>query len=61
MTFHRRMWIGLLFLGLAGAAGCGVQDPNQPPAGSISVGARKESTLPSLPPGKTRTGPADRK
>jgi hypothetical protein len=60
MTFHRRMWIGLLFLGLAGAAGCGVQDSNQPPVGSISVSARKESVK-NVPPGKTRPGPADRK
>ncbi|HEY2154469.1 MAG TPA: hypothetical protein VGH33_02485 [Isosphaeraceae bacterium] len=61
MTSHRRIWIALLLVGLAGAAGCSVQDPTQPAVGSISVGARKDSLAPSLPPGKTGTGPADRK
>lgn len=55
MTFPRRIWIGLL---LIGTAGCSVQDPTQPPVGSITAGARKESTAPNLPPGKARTGQA---
>jgi hypothetical protein len=59
MTFHKRFWIGLLFIGLAG--GCDVQDSTQPAAGSISVGARKDHLAPSLPPGKTKTAPAPRK
>jgi hypothetical protein len=58
MTSPRRIWIGLL---LAGLGGCGIQDPTQPPVGSISVGARKEGVAPSLPPGKTKAAPADRK
>jgi hypothetical protein len=58
MTFHKRLWIGLLLVGLAVSVGCSGQDPNQPAAGSISVGARKDSTAPNLPPGKAKTTPA---
>ena len=58
MTFPRRIWIGLLLVGLTG---CGIQDSTQPPVGSISVSARKEGVAPSLPPGKTKAGPANRK
>jgi hypothetical protein len=61
MTFHKRLWIGLLLVGLAVSAGCSGQDPNQPAVGSISVGARKDSAAPNLPPGKTKTGPTLRK
>jgi hypothetical protein len=58
MTFHKRFWIGILLIGLAGSVGCDGQDSTQPAAGSISVGARKDSTAPTLPPGKTKTAPA---
>jgi hypothetical protein len=61
MSSHKRIGIGLLIVGLAGIAGCGVQDPTQPPVGSISVGARKENTLPIPTPDKTKAGATDRK
>ena len=52
--------MGVLLVALAGASGCGVQDPTQPPAGSISVGARKENVAPSGPAGKAKASPARR-
>jgi hypothetical protein len=61
MTFHKTIWIGLIVVGLAGTGGCGVQDPDQPAVGSISVGARRDESGPILPPGKTKTAPASRK
>jgi hypothetical protein len=61
MTFHKRIWFGLLFIGLAGTGGCGVQDPDQPAVGSISVGARRDDSAPSLSPGKVKPAPASRK
>jgi hypothetical protein len=61
MTPQRSLRIGLLFVGLAGTAGCGVQDSTQPPLGSISAGARKDDPITSHPPGKTNSGPIDHK
>jgi hypothetical protein len=61
MSSHRRIWIGFLIVGLAGVPGCGVQDPTQPPVGSISAGARKENSLPIQTPDKTKTGATDSK
>jgi hypothetical protein len=61
MTSHKRIWIGFLLIGLAGTGGCGVQDPDQPAVGSISVGARRDDPAPSLPPGNTKAAPAGRK
>jgi hypothetical protein len=61
MSSYRRIWIGLLIVGLAGISGCGVQDPAQPPVGSISVGARKENSLPIPTPDKTKAGATSRK
>jgi hypothetical protein len=58
MSFHKRFWIGLLLVVLAGASGCDAQDSTQPAAGSISVGARKDNLAPSVPSGKTKTAPA---
>jgi hypothetical protein len=58
MSCHKRLWTGFLFVVLAGAAGCGVQDATQPPAGSISVGTRKDNLAPSVPPGKAKASPA---
>jgi hypothetical protein len=57
MTFSKRLWIGLLLVGLAGSVGCSDQDPDQPAVGSISVGARKDSPAPSLPRGKAKAAP----
>jgi hypothetical protein len=43
------------------AEGCGgVQDPDQPPIGSISVKANKDDDTPVLAPGKKAAAP-DRK
>jgi hypothetical protein len=61
MSFLKRFWIGLLFVVLAGAGGCGVQDPTQPAAGSISVGAHKDETAPSVLSGKTKAAAGLRK
>ena len=62
MSVQQRICLGLLLLGLAGTGGCGVQDSTQPPVGSISVGARKESSISDLPRGKSKAGrPAGRK
>jgi hypothetical protein len=58
MPFSQKIWIGIL---LVGTAGCGVQDPTQPPVGSISVGARRDDSMPNLPPGKAKAGPAGRR
>jgi hypothetical protein len=60
MVLRRKIWIGLLFLAVAGTGGCSVQDPDQPPAGSISVGARKDSTAPNATAGKTKSAAANR-
>jgi hypothetical protein len=43
---------------IAGAGGCDVQDSTQPPAGSISVGARKDQLSPVAPADKAKTSPA---
>ena len=48
-------------MGLACCGGCDGQDSTQPPAGSISVGARKDSTAPSVPSGKTKPAPTLKK
>jgi hypothetical protein len=59
MTFHQRIGIGLLLVGLAG--GCDGQDPTQPAVGSISVGARKGNLAPNRPSAETKKAPALRR
>jgi hypothetical protein len=61
MALRRRIWSGLLLTGLAVTGGCGVQDPDQPTVGSISVQASRDDDSPNLAPGKTKTAPANRK
>ena len=58
MRSHRKLWAGFLLVVLVGAGGCDDQDPTQPPAGSISVGARKDALAPSVPPGKAKPSSA---
>ncbi len=60
MTVRGRIGVGLLLVGLFGTGGCSVQDANQPPVGSISVGARKDSVAPDAARGKTKSAPASR-
>jgi hypothetical protein len=53
-----RQWIcsGLVLMALASTSGCGgVQDPDQPAMGSISVKASRDEDEPNLAPRKTAT------
>ena len=52
--FRKRMWIGLLLVGLVGTGGCGVQDSSQPAVGSISAGARRDEVGPGVPSGRAK-------
>jgi len=61
MALGRRIWNGLLLTGLAVTGGGGVQDPDQPPVGSISAPASRDDDSPRLAPGKMKTAPAARK
>jgi hypothetical protein len=61
MALRQRIWSGLLLTGLAVTGGCGVQDPDQPPVGSISVRASRDDDAPSLAPGRSKTAPANHK
>ena len=58
MSSHMKLSTIFLFVVLAGASGCGGQDATQPAAGSISVGARKDTMAPSAPLDKSKTSPA---
>ena len=58
MAFRKKTWVGLLFVGLAGLGGCSGQDPDQPPVGSISVGARTENLAPARTQGQSSAAPA---
>lgn len=57
MAVRKTIWVGLLFVGLAGLDGCSNQDPDQPPIGSISVGARKENLAPERTPDRSTAAP----
>ncbi len=61
MLLFRNVGIGLLIVALVGVNGCGVQDPTQPPVGSISVGARKDNAFPNVPAGKTKSSATNSK
>jgi hypothetical protein len=61
MALRQRICSGLLLTGLAVTSGCGVQDPEQPAVGSISVRASRDDDSPNLAPGKTKTAPANRR
>lgn len=54
MAFRKRIWSGLLLTGLAVTGGCGVQDPEQPAVGSISVEANREDDASGLAPAKSK-------
>ena len=58
MSSHKRLYTGFLIAVLAVASGCDGQDSTQPAAGSISVGARKDTVAPIVPPGKAKALPA---
>jgi hypothetical protein len=61
MALRKRILSGLLLTGLAATGGCGVQDPDQPSVGSISVQSSRDDDAPNLAPGKTKTAPANRR
>jgi hypothetical protein len=58
MALRKRIRVGLLVVGLAGLGGCSGQDPDQPPVGSISVGARGENLAPARLPARSNAAPA---
>ncbi len=53
MTVRVKFCIGILLAAFAATCwGCGVQDPEQPAVGSISVNANRDDDKPVLAPGK---------
>jgi hypothetical protein len=53
MQRHLRILCGFMLIAFGTTFGCGVQDPSQPPMGSISVKANKDGDdNPNIPPGK---------
>jgi hypothetical protein len=52
MTLRQWICTAVLLASFVAIPGCGVQDPDQPAVGSISVKANRDADTPSIAPGK---------